>query len=423
MGKHFLSTSLLALLSAICLPGMADAPDTAADLQLMVGAPPGKGQQVTAENALLPPFNRWSFQHMQSLFPTRSVVSSDNASQLDVAEADIGNITIRFPDGRETTSGQWLAEAYTDGFIALHDGKVVSERYLNGQRPSTRHIMFSVTKSLTSTLMLMLAEERRLDLTKPVSAYLPELTDTAYGDASVQQVMDMTNSIAYDETYDDPDSDIARYFAAISPGGEGLYSYLSSLGSKLPNYEHGEAFRYVTPSTEVLGWIIRRVSGQSLAQHLEEQIWVPMGSEYEANIMVDPMGIELAGAGMSMTLRDAARFGQMILLDGRANGGQVVPVSVAQRIKTTRNVAEFTRYYDDPWYGGIAEAYHDQWWSYRDADAVAALGIHGQFIYINMTHNVVIVKQSSDPYAEIERVDNETPIVMHAISKHLATLP
>ena len=239
--------------------------------------------------------------------------------------------------------------------------------------------------------------------------------------SSVQQVMDMTNSITYDETYDDPESDIGRYFVALAPGGSGMYAYLTTLKKQLSDYSHGEAFQYVTPDTEVLGWLIRRVTGSSLSDNLQQRIWTPMGAESSANYMLDPIGIELAGAGLSMTLRDAARFGQLILMDGHAAGAQVISPAIAQRIKTTRNAAAFSRYYDDPWYTEVAEAYHDQWWSYAGVNAVVALGIHGQFIYVNSEHNVVIVKQSSDPFAEAERVDVETPVVLHAIANFLGT--
>ena len=281
--------------------------------------------------------------------------------------------------------------------------------------------MFSGTKSFSGILILMLAGEGLRDLSKPISQYIPELAQSAYGDASVQQVMDMTNSITYDETYDDPESDIGRYFVAIAPGGPGMYAYLTTLEKQLPGYPHGEAFQYVTPDTEVLGWLIRRITGSSLSDNLQQRIWTPMGAEFSANYILDPIGIELAGAGLSMTLRDAARFGQMILMDGRAAGAQVISPAIAQRIKTTRNAEAFSRYYDDPWYTEVAEAYHDQWWSYAGVDAVVALGIHGQFIYVNSEHNVVIVKQSSDPFAEAERVDGETPVVLHAIADFLGT--
>ncbi|MEQ8264178.1 serine hydrolase [Pseudohaliea sp.] len=332
----------------------------------------------------------------------------------------IDAVAVTLGDGRTVTVGDWLASAYTDGFIVLHRGAIVHEQYANGQGPGTPHLMFSVTKSVTGTLMLMLMEEGLVDAARPVTAYVPELEGTAFADATVQQVMDMTNSIAYDETYDDPESDIATFLTAMYPGAEGLYTHLRSLQARAPAFEHGEAFHYVTPDPEVLGWIIRRATGMTLAEVLYTLLWSKLGTEFEANYWVDPLGIEMAGGGLSMALRDAARFGQLILDDGHANGAQVLSPAVAARIRSHRNQPQFNRFYDDPWYGEVAAAYHDQWWSYRGVDAVVALGIHGQFIYVNSEHNVVIVKQSSDPDAENERVDSETPRVMHAIARFLA---
>jgi len=419
--KNTLYAGLLLTLTSTVIPAMSETPETAESLQLMIGAPPLEERQVTVENGLVAPYNRWSFQRMRELFPTRGITPSDTPRALPTNPVEIDNVAVTFSDGRRTTAGAWLADAYTDGFIVLHQGKVVHEQYLNGQRPATEHIMFSVTKSLTGTMILMLAEEGLIDLSKPVRQYIPELAQSAYGDASVQQVMDMTNSITYDETYEDPESDIGRYFVALAPGGPGMYAHLRTLTKELPSYAHGEAFQYVTPDTEVLGWLIRRITGSSLSDNLQQRIWTPMGAEFPANYILDPLGIELAGAGLSMTLRDAARFGQMILMDGRVADAQVISPAIAQRIKTTRNAEAFSRYYDDPWYTEVAEAYHDQWWSYAGVNAVVALGIHGQFIYVNSEHNVVIAKQSSDPFAEAERVDVETPVVLHAIADFLGT--
>ena len=419
--KHPQKGSLIALLLSAALVTKAEPPATAEALGLMRGSPPSDDQLVTVENAFIPPYNRWSFLHMRELFPTRSVAPPATPTTLTQQPVDIRSIQITLENGRQTVAGEWLDNAYTDGFIVLHEGKVAYEQYLNGQNRRSQHIMFSVTKSFTSALILTLAEENLIDLSKAIASYIPALTDTAYGDATVQHVMDMTSSIQYDETYDDPESDIGRYFAALAPGGLGLYHHLTTLDKKLTGYAHGEAFQYVTPDTEVLGWIIRSVTGLSLAENLESRIWKPMGAEYPAHYMLDPVGIELAGAGLSMSLRDAARFGQMILDNGRYNDRQVLSASIAQRIKNRRNTEEFTRYYDDPWYYLVGEDYHDQWWSYRGVDAVVALGIHGQFIYVNSDHNVVIVKQTSDPFAEGTRVDNETPLVMHAIAAYLGS--
>ena len=396
-----------------------DMPITAREQGLMIGSPPPAEKLVTIENFLTPPHNRWSLQHLREIVPTRSAATGDSVAALSTRDVDLSGLQVSFPDGRTVVVGDWLESAYTDGFIVLHKGDVVYERYFNDQTPATQHLMFSVTKSFTGTMALMLMEQGLIDADALVASYLPELKDTAFGDATVQQMLDMTNSIDYVEDYYQPDAHITGFLNAMMPGGEGLYSNLQTLTDKNENFAHGDAFHYVTPDPEVLGWIIRRITGGNLADALEKMIWVPLGAEHEGYYWLDFHGVEMAGGGLAITLRDAARFGQMILQDGAYNGRQVISAEIAQRIKTKRNADRFNLYYNDPWFELVADSYHDQWWGYTGVDAVAGLGIHGQFIYINSDADVVIAKHSSDPDAESERVDSETAFVMHAISKRL----
>ena len=416
MKKMLLAVSLLVVGAA----GVAqEIPPTARELKLMVGAPPAESGRVTIENFLRAPHNRWGLQHIREVVPTRPVLVGESASALAYDLEDLSDLTVTFPDDRTVTVGDWLAAAYTDGFMVLHDGRVVFERYFNDQTPGTQHLMFSVTKSFTGTIMLMLIEQGRVDESLTIADYLPELAASAFGDATIAEVLDMTNSIEYVEDYTDPDAHIAGFLAAMMPGGEGLYSNLASLTEQHPDFEHGDAFHYVTPDPDVLGWVIRRVIGKNIAEIMHEFIWGPLGAAYEGNYWLDFHGVEMAGGGLSITLQDAARFGQMILQDGEFDGRRVLQKAVARRIKTKRNAEKFGLIYDDPWYGGITDSYHDQWWGYLGRNAVAALGVHGQFIYINSDANVVIAKQTSDPDAESFRVDTETALVMHAIADHL----
>ena len=398
-----------------------DAPMTARDLGLMVGSPPPEDQRVTIENFMLPPYNRWSLRHLREVVPTRNVPVGETVAVLGSRPTDLSGLEVPFPDGRTVALGEWLESAYTDGFIVLHKGEVIYEQYFNDQTPATQHLMFSVTKSFTGTMLLMLMEQGRVKGEALVAEYIPELENTAFGDATVQHMLDMTNSIHYIEDYYNPDAHITGFLNSMMPGGEGLYSNLQTLTEQHNEFAHGDAFHYVTPDPEVLGWIIRRTTGDNLANALSEMIWAPLGAEHEGYYWLDFHGVEMAGGGLAITLRDAARFGQMILQDGAYNGRQVISKEIAQRIKTKRNADTFNRYYNDPWFESVADSYHDQWWGYAGVDAVAALGIHGQFIYINSDADVVIAKHSSDPDAESERVDSETAFVMHAIATTAAT--
>ena len=416
--KTVLSIALSTLMLSTAIAG--DRPMTAGDLGLMQGSPPPQEKRVTIENFLEPPYNRWSLRHLREIVPTRSVAPGNTVAGLEHRPIDLGPLEVTFPDGRTVTIDDWLESAYTDGFIVLHRGDVVYERYFNDQTPATQHLMYSVTKSFTGTMLLMLIEQEQVDPDTLVADYLPELEKTAFGDATVQQMLDMTNSIHYIEDYYNPDAHITGFLASMLPQGEGLYANLQTLTQKHEKFAHGDAFHYVTPDPEVLGWIIRRVTGGTLADALHEMIWAPLGAEHEGYYWLDFHGVEMAGGGLAITLRDAARFGQMILQDGTYNGRQVLSSDIARRIKTKRNADKFNLYYNDPWFELVADSYHDQWWGYAGVDAVAALGIHGQFIYINSDADVVIAKHTSDPDAESERVDSETAFIMHAIAKRLA---
>lgn len=165
-----------------------------------------------------------------------------------------------------------------------------------------------------------------MNLSKTVATYVPELRDSAFGDATVQQILDMTTGVSYSEIYDDPQSDLARYGAVFRFAGEPgpdyqgpltIYDYLPTLRKQ---GTHGEGFHYVTPNTDVLGWIIRRVTNKSVDVNLSERFWQRMGGERDGYFWVDGAGTEMAGGGLNITARDAARFGQMILQGDQFNG-------------------------------------------------------------------------------------------------------
>ena len=138
-------------------------PLTASEMQLMVGYPPPDDKRVTIDNFLLAPFNRWSLRHLREIVPTRSVPNGDSVAILNERPIDLSGLEVDFPDGRTVAVGPWLESSYSDGFIVLHKADVVYERYFNGQTPLTQHLMFSVTKSFTGTMALMLIEQGLID--------------------------------------------------------------------------------------------------------------------------------------------------------------------------------------------------------------------------------------------------------------------
>ncbi len=424
---HLTATSafwLVVLVSASAVPSVA------ADSAWMQGFPPPAEQRINRQDFSTAPKNRWSLQHIRELQPTREVWrGASPVTPLPVELKDIGTFSAPVRQGRMLSLDQFLNESHTDGFVILHRGKVIFERYMNGQQAHTQHLMFSATKSFVGMLLLTLAEEGKVDLTKRVADYVPELRDSAFGDATVQQVLDMTTSVACSEIYDDPDSDIARYGTVFGLAGEPpadysgplrIYDYLPTLKKQ---GTHGEGFHYVTPNTDVLGWIIRRVTNKSVDVNLSERLWQRMGVERDGYIWLDGAGTEMAGGGLNITARDAARVGQMILQEGRFNGQQIIPQAVATRILQAGDSKAFTRFYQEDWYKNVAYAYHDQWWTFNNPHkAVSAIGIHGQYIYIDPKAGLVVVKQSSSPDAEggaNDSNDTDGPLLYYALARHL----
>lgn len=350
------------------------------------------------------PRNRWLFSHVRELVPTASVWrGAGPASVLPRAEQPIGAIPFTDADGTRRTFDEMLALTYTDGILVMHKGKVIYERYFGALDSHTPHIAMSVTKSFVGTLAAMLAAEGKLDPAAPVTRYLPEMAGTAYGDATVRQVMDMTIGVRYSEDYADPRAEVWDYARAggmlarpASYNGPGtFYDFLKTLQK---DGGHDAAFAYKTVNAEVLAWIVRRASGQSLAKLLSERIWQPMGAEQDAYFTVDSIGTESGGGGLNTTLRDLARFGETIRGNGRFNGMQIIPASVVADIRRGGSRELFAR-------SGSAAvlpgwSYRDMWWVSHDSHGMfQAAGIHGQRIYIDPQAELTIVRYASHPVA------------------------
>jgi len=418
---------LIAILSSAGVAARADAPKTAEELGLMRGFPPPADKQVTHANLAEAPYNRWAFQHMRELLPSRALERGDGpVAALPRGEPlDLRGLSVDLPGEQSMKVSTWMYRAYTDAFLVLHRGRIVYEAYFNDMTPETPHQMMSVSKSFCAAVVLTLIEEGKIDTAAPVSRYVPELGTSAYGDASVQQVLDMTVGVAFDEDYRDPKSEWRRFGYALGlypppagyDGPMNLYSYLPTLRK---SGEHGEAFHYVSADTEVLGWIAERASGAQWSRLLSERLWRKLGVEHDAYYWLDPAAREGVSAALNISARDAARFGQMILERGTLDGRRVLSKTVAERILQPGDPAPFNRFYQDRWYAEVGYAYHDQWWTFRNEHkSVAALGIHGQHIYIDPVAEMVIVRQSSDPQPESDISETDGPIVYHVIAKAL----
>jgi CubicO group peptidase (beta-lactamase class C family) len=396
---------------------------------LMAGFPPADDKRVQAEGNLSGssfPQTRWAFSHQRELKATVNIRrGSGPVSALPKKlRDDIDGIAFTTMEGEQTTWGQSMDALFTDGVVMLHRGVVVYESYRGALSAELPHIAFSVSKSFVGLIAASLAHEGVIDVAAPVAKYVPELAASAFGDATVRQVMDMTVGVKYSENYVDPEAEVRTYGIAAGygkppEGYDGPRSIVEFLATLKKQGEHGAAFAYKTCNTEVLAWIVQRVTGKAMAQLISERIWQKMGMEEDAHIIVDPVGMAACGGGMNLCLRDLARVGEMIRNGGAFNGQQIVPVAAVEEIAGGARKEDFAKagYTTLPGW-----SYRTQWWvSHDDLGAYSARGIHGQVCWIAPKAELVIARFASHPVAANGNsiLDKVSLPAYAAVAKHL----
>ena len=435
-----------ALLAAMSLapPGVvtasaADAPQAFPDanatdpvkLGWMVGSPPPADKSIRYDDGSSYRFPqwRWSFSHWRELMPSVEIARGNGpVSLLPRAERDDLDALTFVPIGgaKPMTWAESLAANYTDGIVVLHRGRIVYERYFGALSAERPHIAFSATKSLFGTVAGMLIAEGKLDPAATVTRYIPELAGSGFGDATVAQVLDMTTALDFSEQYGDPSATFISFARATGffprpPGYAGPSSIHQFLPTVAKKGTHGEAFAYRSPNTEVVGWLIARVTGQRPDAVLQERIWSRLGAESDAFIALDPSGAPIVSGGFNARLRDMARFGEMIRQQGRFNGQQIVPASVVDGIRKGGSPAAFVPagYKTLPGW-----SYHNQWWvSHDDHGVFMARGVHGQAIYIDPKAEMVIARFASHPLAGNMNIDPTSLPAYRAVAEHLLRKP
>ena len=401
-----------------------------ATLQWMVGSPPPADKliQFADGSAFRFPRTRWSYSNMRRLVPTSVVARGPAVVPLPRAErTDLDAITFR-PTGQHDlmTWEQSLAANFTDGILVLHRGRVIDERYFGVLDAATPHLAFSVTKSFVATIAGILAAEGALDDRATVASYLPELNHSGFADATIAQLLDMTTGVRHTEDYVDDKAgiwDLARAGnfrprPADYRGPGSFYEYLQTVEK---DYGHGERFAYKTANTDVLAWVLRRVTGKTTSGLMFEYLWSKLGVEQDAYFTIDTTGVEFAGAGLNLTLRDLARFGEMMRLQGRYNGRQIVPAAVIDDIRAGGNRERFAGagYTQLPGW-----SYRRMWWvSHNEHGAFAARGIHGQTVYVDPAAEMVVARFASHPQGANMHLDPTSLPAYHALAKHLLKNP
>jgi CubicO group peptidase (beta-lactamase class C family) len=365
------------------------------------------------------PHSTWGFTHVDALLPVAPISRGSLGQPLPTGPGlDLAAITVPW-QGETLTAEAILGLTHTDGFMVLARGAVAAQRYVH-QSPESRHIVFSVSKSISAMLAGILVEQGRLDPAAGVTRYVPEAAGSAYGDCTVRHVLDMAVSIRFTEDYLDPQGDVARYRVAMgwNPPGEvadpeGLHAFIARLPRA--DYPHGHRFHYVSPNTDMLGWILERAGGEPFATLLSRHVWQPMGMASDACITLDRFGAARTAGGICTTLADLARFGEMVRMGGVHGDRRIVPQSWIDDIRHGGDAVAWSR---GEMAGLFPEGrYRSKWYVPEPSgEVLCAIGIHGQWIYVDTASGMVAVKQSSQPIPADDGLDRLTLAMFRAMA-------
>ncbi|WP_082457137.1 serine hydrolase domain-containing protein [Sphingomonas sp. Leaf23] len=349
--------------------------------------------------------NTLTFRSMDTLFTTRTVAHSGPVWQLPRADHAL-DFTYQVK-GQTVRADDFLDRTYTNALLVMKDGRIVAEIYRNNSNERTRFMGWSMTKSVTSTLVgALLADKLIASLDDPITRYLPELRGGGYDGTTIRQILQMRSGVDYEERYDFANPGIAAT-NHINALVKNVARFADAARTIKRAHPPGKVFAYKTIDTAVLGWLVERVSGGSVAAYTARKLWEPLGTEADGFYIMDGApgtGREFSGAGFNATLRDWARFGQMMLDGGVANGHRIVSpewVAMASAPAATEDAS-----------GG----YGMQWWTMPNTPAYSAIGLQGQYVFVDPATRTVVVKLSYFPPADDSAVSEETAAFLAAAS-------
>ena len=372
--------------------------------RLMEGFPPRPETQVTLANWRTSPFNRWAFHHVREILPSADIAHNPtHVRELPVRTATFAGLRVNGAGGEALTLEQALKATSTDGLVVLHKGAIVLEHYANGMTLRSPHILMSVSKSMLGLLAGILVGRGALDVSRLVTDIVPEVRATAWAGATVGQLLDMRVGIAFAEDYLATSGPIVTYrkstgWNPLQPGetASDLRSFFREM--KDADGPHGERFAYISPNTDLLGWVIERVAGERYTDLMSELLWQPMGAAESAYITVDRLGAPRVAGGMCATTRDLARVGQLLVEGGAREGRQIVPAAWLDMIMRDGDPEAWANGTLASYFPGVAMHYRAKWYVERSVPPlVLALGIHGQNLFVDTANAIVVAKFSSQP--------------------------
>ena len=349
-----------------------------------------------------------NFSHMEQIFETESIMRPAKTSLFKHAAKDLPKSFV-YQD-KTLVVDEFIKRRATTALMVIKNNEVTFENYYLGTKDTDKRISWSMAKSFVSVLFGMQVDAGKIDIEQPVDFYLPEMKGSGYENVKIKHVLQMSSGVKWNEDYQDFNSDINKMGRVLAIGGS-----LDVMTTELQaESESGKAFHYVSMDTHVISMIVRRVSGQSLVQLLQNNIWNKLGMEGNATWITDSQGTAFALGGLNVMTRDYARFGQLLLNNGSWNGEQLV----SKRWITSATTAGAD--YLKPTKDKLGYGY--QIWLPPEAEAgeFFCVGVYGQYIYVNQKENIVIVKNSADRnFQDSRNSKQETMAFFREITKSL----
>ncbi len=356
------------------------------------------------------PFSAHAFQNVAELIPVQPIQGPGDSEFPQDLDAQLLERSYQIAD-KEISGVEFLKQSYTDGLLVTKNGTLVAQYFANNMSLNSPHLTFSVSKSITGIVAGIVLKKFDVSASTKISEILKSASGGAYADATIRNLLDMTVSLDFDEVYTSKEGTYARYRQAMlwmSRSFESDYSDedLATFILSLPKaaHEHGYMFTYKSPNSDSLGLVLQEISGLPLPQLISEYLWKPLGCD-PATITVDDKNMARTAGGLSCSIKDLTLVGELMRRGGIHNGKSLIdPMWVVDTFghgdKEAWSRGEFFESFPEG-------SYRNQWYKISE-DEICAIGIHGQWIYINSSKDVVITKFSCQPKADDDELDRQT---------------
>lgn len=333
----------------------------------------------------------YNFSHMDEALYSSDLIRSGNEHQWPIELQPLPESYI--DRGVQKSTQAMLEELQTTALVVVKDGVIVFENYYKGTKPDDLRISWSMSKSFVSALTGLAVKSGEIEsIDDPVTKYAPSLKGSAYDNVPLRHVLNMASGIEFDENYLDPDSDINQMGTVLALGGS-LDDFAAD--QKRIARPAGTMWQYCSIDTHVISMVLRAATGKTLQEYFVENLWSKIGASSDAKYSTDSQGNAFALGGLNMPTRDYALFGELIRNGGKRGDVEIIPsdwITESTKVSAPQVEGRATVSTED----GSRFEYGYQWWIPPKADEeFFAVGVYGQYIYINPKAGIVIAKNAA----------------------------